>query len=136
MWYPNRTVLFYLLIMSYYKSLIIRNTIYLQLRSMVTALDIGVIRLLLEAWHVNTMCRWRRSTRSRLRTFLTLLWDRISRESSSRAFSCHHVTLGSGLPKASYEVRTHSLLPLLHTSLGFSVANSTPATKYSRINPV
>lgn len=63
-----------------------------------TALEMGATRLLLLAWHVKTVCRWRRPSFSRRRTFCTRRSGTCSYESSSNAFSCHHVTLGLGRP--------------------------------------
>lgn len=71
----------------------------LRLRSKVTALEIGGTRLLFEAWHVNTICKCFLSKRSNVSLFRTVLSDKDSHVSSSRAFSCHHVTRGVGRPK-------------------------------------
>lgn len=71
---------------------------YLRFRSRETVLEMGATRLLLLAWHVKRVCRWRRPSFSRWRIFCTRRSGICSYESSSNAFSCHHVTLGVGRP--------------------------------------
>lgn len=74
----------------------------------------GATRLLLDAWHVKTVCKCLLSSRSRCNTFRTFFSDSVSYESSSSAFSCHQVTLGSGLPEIQIYSDNFSLLTLIH----------------------
>lgn len=71
---------------------------YLRFMLRVTELDIGATMLLFEAWHVRIAFRCSRLSLSNRNTFLTLLVPTVSKVSSKRAFSCHHVTRGCGRP--------------------------------------
>lgn len=75
-----------------------KNMEYSQFISNVTELLIGVVMLLLDAWHVIIIWRCFLCNFSRCNTFLTLLSDNTVEEWSSSVFSCHHVTFGNGLP--------------------------------------
>lgn len=75
-----------------------RQVVYSRIMSNVTALEMGGNWLLLDAWHVNTVFRWRRSSRSRRNVFFTFRSGNVSNVSSISACSCHHVTRGGGRP--------------------------------------
>jgi hypothetical protein len=81
-----------------FKEYLYKWQLYLRFMSRETVLEMGATRLLLLAWHVNSVCRCRRPSFSRRRTFCTRRSGTCSYESSSKAFSCHHVTLGLGRP--------------------------------------
>ncbi|KAJ8874600.1 hypothetical protein PR048_025466 [Dryococelus australis] len=71
---------------------------YSRFMSSVTALEMGATRLLLDAWQVKTVLSWRRWSLSRRKAFWTRASPSVSYESSSSAFSSHHVTRGGGRP--------------------------------------